>query len=111
MYHKDDEAEIVYASDGSHLKKKKKEQAAIDPENTTLRIRPEKNHRGGKTVSLRYELPENTKYFQKLTKKLKAHCGTGGTYKNNTIEIQGDHIAKIILFLEELGFTVVKSGG
>jgi translation initiation factor 1 len=111
MYHKDDEADIVYASDGSHLNKKEKEQAKVDPATTTLRIRPEKNHRGGKTVSLLYELPENIKYFQKLTKKIKAHCGTGGTYKNNTIEIQGDHIVKIIEFLEGMGFSVIKSGG
>lgn len=110
MYHKEDDAEIVYASDGSHLKKKKKESKAIVPEETTLRIRLEKNHRGGKLVTLLFELPDNQKYFQKLAKKLKSHCGTGGTYKNQTIEIQGDHKEKMIKFLEDMGFKVIPSG-
>jgi translation initiation factor 1 len=111
MYHKEDEAEVVYASDGSHLKKKTKKLKEVIPSELTIRIRLEKNHRGGKIVTLIYELPDNQKYFQKLTKKLKSHCGTGGTYKNRTIEIQGDHKEKVVGYLKNLGFKTIISGG
>ncbi len=107
---KNDDYEIVYSSDGSHLNKKEKKETPVIPQETTLRVRLEKNHRGGKTVTVIYELPDNQKYFQKLAKKIKSTCGSGGTYKNNSIEIQGDHKEKVKLFLENLGFKVIFSG-
>jgi len=104
---------IVYSSDGSHLKKKKKRKIADpNPEEHTIRVRREVNSRGGKTVCVIYELPEaSVKYYQKLTKKLKSILGTGGTYKNDCIEVQGDHREKIVESLEQLGFKVKLSGG
>jgi translation initiation factor 1 len=76
-----------------------------------LKIRLEKNGRGGKSVTVIFELPPNEAYFKDLEKKLKGVCGTGGSYKNNTIEIQGDHRDKIKLFLEKIGFKVKLAGG
>ena len=46
-----------------------------------------------------------------LAKKLKGLCGTGGAFKNNMIEIQGDHREKIKTHLEKLGFKVKLAGG
>jgi translation initiation factor 1 len=77
----------------------------------TLKIRLEKNGRGGKTVTVVFELPSFEVYFKDLEKKLKALCGTGGSFKNNMIEIQGDHREKIKAFLEKLGFKVKLAGG
>ena len=37
--------------------------------------------RGGKTVTVVFDLPRNPDYFIHLVKKLKAHCGTGGALK------------------------------
>ncbi len=83
----------------------------MNPTAHTLKIRLEKNGRGGKTVTVMFELPVNEAYFKDLEKKLKALCGTGGSYKNNMIEIQGDHREKIKAFLEKLGFKVKLAGG
>ena len=76
-----------------------------------MKIRLEKNGRGGKTVTVIFELPANEPYFKDVEKKLKALCGTGGTYKNNMIEISGDHREKIKVFLEKSGFKVKLAGG
>ncbi len=57
-----------------------------------------------------FELPSNEAYFKDLERKLKAFCGTGGSYKNGTIEIQGDHRVKIKTYLEKLGFKVKLAG-
>lgn len=83
----------------------------LSPALHTLKVRLEKNGRGGKSVTVVFELPQNDAYFKELEKKLKAHCGTGGAYKNNMIEIQGDHRQKIKTFLEKLGFKVKLAGG
>ena len=58
-----------------------------------------------------FELPANEAYFKEIEKKLKGLCGTGGAFKNNMIEIQGDHREKIKGFLEKLGFKVKLAGG
>ena len=75
-----------------------------------LKIRLEKKGRGGKLVSVLFELPHNEKYWVEFTKKLKAHCGSGGAYKEGTIEIQGDHRDKLRSYLEKMGFSVKLAG-
>lgn len=41
--------------------------------------------------------------LNELAKKLKTKCASGGTVKNNAIELQGDHKKKAQLVLQELG--------
>lgn len=41
---------------------------------------------------------------KKIAKTLKSKLACGGTYKNNIIELQGDHTKKIKVALEEMGF-------
>jgi translation initiation factor 1 len=81
------------------------------PSQHTLKVRLEKNGRGGKTVTVVFELPVNEVFFKELEKKLKGLCGTGGSFKNNMIEIQGDHREKVKTYLEKIGFKVKLAGG
>lgn len=121
------ETRLVYSSDGSHLKLCKKcsedpcqcsdskeHYVEVSPSKTTLKIRLEKNQRGGKLVTVIFELPNNPDYFESLTKKLKNSCGTGGTFKNDGkshIELQGDQREKAQSFLTKMGFIVKLAGG
>jgi translation initiation factor 1 len=82
----------------------------IYPENVTIKMRLEKNGRGGKTVTVLFDLPNNDTYFEDLTAKLKSTLGTGGTFKDRRIEIQGDHKVRIQSFLEKMGFKVKQAG-
>ncbi len=110
---KKEEPNLVW-SDGQDLRKtknKNKSETPIVPGEVTLRVRLEKKNRGGKTVTVIYELPDNEKYFKKLTKKLKAKCGCGGSFKGESIEIQGDRKEDIIKILEGEGFKAISSGG
>lgn len=102
---------ILYSSDGSGVnlvKKNKKEKsyAEVIPSDVTLKLRIEKKGRGGKSVTVVYELPDNPPHFKKLGKELKSHCGTGGSFKNDQIEVQGDQRDKIRSFLEAKGYKV-----
>jgi translation initiation factor 1 len=102
---------ILYSSDGSgeNLVKKNKKApvyATIEPRNITLKLRIEKKGRGGKTVTVVYNLPDNPPYFKTLSKELKKSCGTGGSAKPDSIEIQGDVLDKVRQFLLAKGFIV-----
>ena len=109
---KDNEPNIVWSSDPNFKKKsKEKEYPPINPKEMTLSIRPEKKGRGGKTVCVIYDFPVGHDYFKKLTKKLKRVCGSGGTFKGDSIEVQGDHRETLKTYLEELGFCVKFTGG
>ncbi|MBT4790276.1 MAG: translation initiation factor [Halobacteriovoraceae bacterium] len=104
---------IVWTDDPDY-KKPSKTKAVFEmiPSEHILSIRPEKKGRGGKTVSVLYDFPVGSDdYFKKLTKKIKRECGSGGTFKGQSIEIQGDHREKLKLFLEKLGFKVKFTGG
>ena len=54
------------------------------------KLRMEKKGRGGKTVTVVYDLPQNEAFLKELAQELKRACGTGGAVADNTIELQGD---------------------
>ena len=49
--------------------------------------------------------------MKELAKKLKQLCGSGGTIKDDVIEIQGDHREKIAEALAKMGYKVKIAGG
>lgn len=110
---KKEEPVILWSDDPKENNKKNKEPSfePVVPENYTLKIRLEKNKRGGKVVSVIFELPSNDEYNKKLCKELKSKCGTGGSVKEDTIEIQGDHRQKLVELLEKKGFKAKLAGG
>ena len=75
------------------------------------RVRRETKGRGGKTVSVVTGVPLGGDELKGLAGELKRRCGTGGTLKDGTIEIQGDHCDLIIAELAARGFKVKRAGG
>ena len=76
-----------------------------------VRVRRETGGRGGKTVTAIYGVALSGEPLKELAGALKRLCGTGGTVKDGTIEIQGDHRDKIVAALEQRGYTVKLAGG
>jgi translation initiation factor 1 len=79
-----------------------------DPSKLSAKLRLEKAGRGGKSVSIIFGLPNDKEYLTDLCKRIKNQIGTGGSYKEkeNEVEIQGDHRARIKDILVKLGFKV-----
>ena len=77
----------------------------------TVKLGRETAGRRGKGVSVIWEIPLDEKGLQDLATILKQRCGTGGTVKDERIEIQGDHRDKLKLELEKLGYLVKRVGG
>jgi translation initiation factor 1 len=69
-----------------------------------VRVHFEKNGRGGKVVSIISNIPLAD--LEKVAKELKTSLGTGGSVKDQTIEIQGDKVTAIKAWLVKKGYKV-----
>lgn len=67
--------------------------------------------RKGKPITLLEGYKGAPSDFKKLTKALQSLLGVGGSFKKETIIIQGDYRDKIMEFLKENGFSVKRVGG
>lgn len=81
------------------------------PGKQDLRIWLEKNHRGGKEVSVIRNFVGTEEEMEKLCKELKTKCGTGGSVKFGEIIIQGDQRKKIGEILTKSGYKFKMAGG
>jgi translation initiation factor 1 len=66
----------------------------------------EKKGRGGKTVTVVYDLPRNDAFLKTLSQELKKACGTGGAVFDDTIELQGDMRDRVRDALTKKGYVV-----
>ncbi|MEB3224677.1 MAG: translation initiation factor [Synechococcus sp.] len=83
----------------------------LPPQKQSPRIQASRSGRKGKTVTVITGLQHSPESFQKLLKQLKNKCGSGGTLKENILEIQGDHRQAILGFLLDQGYKAKISGG
>ena len=75
------------------------------------RIRRETGGRGGKTVTVVSGLNLDEAALVALSKRLKAACGTGGTVRDDVLELQGDHRDQLAALLAKEGFATRRAGG
>ncbi len=85
--------------------------AEVPPNQQTLKVEASRKGRGGKTVTVISGFQGKPEILADLAKQLKAQCGTGGTVKENEIEIQGEHKQKIAEILKKMGYKAKISGG
>ena len=105
---------MVWSTDQGDLRKKENKSAptkSLTPQQQTAYLHRESKGRGGKAVTLVKNLTLTPADMKALAKKLKAACGSGGTVKDDIIEIQGEHREKIAVALEKLGYKVKIAGG
>jgi len=76
-----------------------------------VRVGRETKGRAGKGVSVITGLPLTGEALESLASQLKKRCGSGGTVRNGTIEIQGDHRDTLVAELVRLGYAAKRSGG
>ncbi|HET7795928.1 MAG TPA: translation initiation factor Sui1 [Rhizobacter sp.] len=76
-----------------------------------VRVSRETKGRGGKAVTLVRGLPLEADALATLGKQLRTACGTGGTVKDGVVELQGDHVDRVMAQLQAGGWTVLRSGG
>jgi len=66
---------------------------------------------GGKVITIVKGFIGTNADMEALGKQLKALCGSGGTVKDQEVQIQGDHRDKVINWLVSKGYKAKKAGG
>lgn len=86
--------------------------AAPPPEGDGIvRVSRQTQGRGGKAVTLVRGVPLGAAALAVLGKQLRSACGAGGTVKDGAIEVQGEHVDRVIELLRQRGYTVKRAGG
>ena len=109
-----DEHRTVWTSDQGDLRKNEsgaRKTISLPPQQQTIYLHRDAKGRGGKIVTLVKKLALSEADMHELAKKLKQVCGSGGTVKDDLIEIQGEHREKIAEALVKLGYKVKIAGG
>lgn len=76
------------------------------PARIVAKIRIEKAGRGGKTVTVVYDLPRNAAFLKDLCGELKRACGCGGAVREDAVEVQGDLRDRVRDVLQKKGFAI-----
>ena len=105
-----DRLNIVYSTnpDFQYFTDEKEEIDTLPKQQQKLRVNIEKNHRGGKTVTIVKNFVGNEDDLKELGRLLKTKCGVGGTAKEGEILVQGEFKEKIIELLKKEGYTQTK---
>lgn len=114
----DDLGGLVFSSEsGDHRKDREREDAersgtaGAPSVGGRVKVRRETAGRRGKTATTVSNVPATDDQLRALAGRLKKRCGVGGSAKDGTIEIQGDHRDLIVELLRAEGFDVVLAGG
>ncbi len=103
---------VVYstADDYSYESEGSADEETLDPGEQKIRVMLERKGRGGKEVTFLDGLIASQDDKEALAKKLKSHCGSGGSAKDGEVMIQGDHRDKVVKYLLKEGYTNTKRG-
>ena len=101
---------IVYSTnaDYEYTTSEEPEQETLPKNRQPLRVAMEKNHRGGKTVTIVRGFIGKEEDLTALARMLKTRLGVGGSAKNGEIIVQGDFRIRVIDILKADGYTGVK---
>ncbi|MBX7107356.1 MAG: translation initiation factor [Chitinophagales bacterium] len=97
---------VVYSTDPGYQYQLREagESQTLPGSRQNLRIRIEKNHRGGKTVTVVDGFTGHTDDLEILGQQLKKKCGVGGSVKDGLILMQGDLKERLVKMLIEMGY-------
>src|SRR6266487_4915994 len=100
------ESKTVWSSDQGDLRKQQgssRDVKSVPPHEQTVYLHRDSKGRHGGAVTLVKKLVLSEADMKELSKKLKQLCGSGGTIKDDVIEIQGEHREKIAEALIKMG--------
>ena len=105
-----DRLNVVYSTnpDFSYDTGEQEEPETLQKNAQKLRVRIEKNHRGGKSVTIVSGFTGCEADLKELGKMLKTKCGVGGSAKDGELLVQGEFKEKVVELLKKEGYTQTK---
>ena len=102
-------SKLVWTSDPEEAKRlresgKLETPTDADAAKQTIRVTLDRKRRAGKTVTVASGFQHTPETLASVAATLKKKCGSGGTARDNEIEIQGDHAARVVTELQKLGY-------
>ncbi len=76
-----------------------------------IKMRLEKNGRGGKLVTVLFNIALSDAEATALMKEMQGKFGVGATFKNGQMEFRGDLRDRIEAFLQSRSMKVIRAGG
>lgn len=101
----------VYSSAKGDLRDKGPKSSAYQKSPGPAKMRLESNGRGGKVVTVLFNLPLEESEALAMMKELQSLLGIGGTFKNSSIELRGDHRDRVAEYFARRGLTIKRAGG
>ena len=97
---------VVYSTDPDfqYEHTREVEQETLKNKQQNLRVRIERNHRGGKVVTIVNGFIGTEQDLEELGKILKMKCGVGGSVKDGLIIVQGEQKDRVVKMLKEMGY-------
>ena len=100
---------LVYSTDGGRIAEEKKN--SYEKSTGPCKMRLETKGRGGKAVTVVFNLPFSEAEAAALQSKLQGYLACGGTFKNNCMEFRGDVREKIEKYFQQQKMKIVRAGG
>jgi translation initiation factor 1 len=92
-------------------KQKPNSKQAQKGSSSKVKMRLETAGRGGKAVTVLFDLPWSEQEAGQLLKEMQTKFGCGGSQKNLTLELRGDLRDRVAVFLQSKNISVVRAGG
>ncbi len=108
----DEKSKLVYSTEQAISRKEKPVEKILHdvrPAQQRVTVRLDRKGRSGKTVTVVDGLHMTQNNMEGLLRQLKAQLGAGGTVKDTSLEIQGDHRDMLMSVLERMGHTPKRS--
>jgi len=107
----DSNTRLAYSTEGGVPRKETPAAAHASPARAGgIRLRLDRRA-SGRLVTVITGLPASQAQLVTLARGLRAACGAGGTVKDKTVELQGDHRERVEAFLAERGLKSKRTGG
>jgi translation initiation factor 1 len=78
----------------------------VPPEKQRITVGIDKRRRRGKSVTVALGFRLEPEALEQLARELKQSCAAGGSAKGDEIEIQGEHVERVVALLTARGFSV-----
>ena len=106
------DAKLVWSDESGDLRKKnnKEKEVIVEESQLLLKLRRLTSGKGRVVIEIS-NLPNNKSWCKKLASELKKATGTGGTFKEEFIEIHSPTLEKVSDYLDKRSLKWKKTGG
>ena len=105
------DSRLVYSTATGSQKKDLKTDSRWTKADGPTKMRLETNNRGGKSVTVLFNLPFDEDQAKDLLKSMQSAFGCGGSMKDGALELRGDVRLKVEAFFAKKNLKIIRAGG